>query len=107
MTAEVRLGTTTCRSVGVINNQRSARSCPLWVKSRHVQRTNPCPLYPRKRTLRQLFDHLIGAVEQRWWDGETERLGGLEVDHKLEFARRLDRQISGTLPLEDSIDVRC
>src|SRR5262245_55011043 len=23
---------------------------PLWVKSRHVHCTNPCPLYPRKRT---------------------------------------------------------
>src|SRR5262245_39283622 len=21
--------------------------CPLWVKSRHVRRTRPCPLYPR------------------------------------------------------------
>src|SRR5262249_39772254 len=25
-------------------------SCPLWVKSRHVRRKKPCPLYPRKRT---------------------------------------------------------
>ena len=24
--------------------------CPLWVKSRHVQRKKSCPLYPRKRT---------------------------------------------------------
>ena len=24
--------------------------CPLWVKSRHVQRKMSCPLYPRKRT---------------------------------------------------------
>src|SRR5262245_4929649 len=23
--------------------------CPLWVKSRHVQCTTACPLYPRKR----------------------------------------------------------
>src|SRR5215813_384313 len=23
--------------------------CPLWVKSRHVQRAKACPLYPRKR----------------------------------------------------------
>src|SRR5262249_12646302 len=22
-------------------------ACPLWVISRHLQRTNPCPLYPR------------------------------------------------------------
>ena len=30
--------------------------CPLWVKSRHVQRTSRCPLYPRKRTFRQSDD---------------------------------------------------
>ena len=24
--------------------------CPLWVKSRHVQRKRSCPLYPQKRT---------------------------------------------------------
>src|SRR5262245_14247495 len=24
-------------------------ACPLWVRSRHVQRTSSCPLYPRKR----------------------------------------------------------
>ena len=28
-----------------------------------------------------LFDHLVGAGEQRWRNGEAERLGGLEVDH--------------------------
>ena len=26
------------------------RSCPLWVKSRHLQCKKACPLYPRKRT---------------------------------------------------------
>jgi hypothetical protein len=26
------------------------RTCPLWVKSRHLQRKRSCPLYPRKRT---------------------------------------------------------
>src|SRR5262245_66694150 len=29
---------------------QKARLCPLWVKSRHVQCTTPCPLCPRKRT---------------------------------------------------------
>jgi hypothetical protein len=24
--------------------------CPLWVKTRHLQCTNPCPLYPQERT---------------------------------------------------------
>jgi hypothetical protein len=29
---------------------QSSCECPLWVKSRHVQRKRSCPLYPRKRT---------------------------------------------------------
>jgi hypothetical protein len=28
----------------------STSPCPLWVKSRHVQRKRACPLYPRKQT---------------------------------------------------------
>ena len=33
-----------------IKQQRWKGPCPLWVKSRHVQRKRSCPLYPRKRT---------------------------------------------------------
>src|SRR4030088_792637 len=34
-----------------------------------------------------LFDHLICAAEQRDWDCEAERLGGLEVYEQLNFRR--------------------
>ena len=27
-----------------------------------------------------LFDHLVGTGEQRWWNGEAECVGGLEID---------------------------
>jgi hypothetical protein len=37
-----------------------------------------------------LFDHLVGAGEQRGWHLEAERVGGLEVDHQLELGRLLD-----------------
>jgi hypothetical protein len=32
-----------------------------------------------------LFDHLVGAGEQRWRQSEAKRLGGLEVHHQLDF----------------------
>jgi len=36
---------------------------------------------------------------------EAERLGGLDVDHQLEFGRQLDRQVSRLRLLEDLLTV--
>ena len=36
----------------------------------------------------RLFDHLVGAREQRAGTVEAERLGGLEIDDQLELGRR-------------------
>jgi hypothetical protein len=40
------------------------------------------------------FDYLVGAAEQRKWDGETERLCGFEVYNQLDLRRLHDRQVS-------------
>jgi hypothetical protein len=51
------------------------------------------------------LDHLIGGGEQCFRDGEAERFGGLEIDHRLIPRRRLHRQVGGLLAPEDAIDV--
>ena len=58
-----------------------------------------CPLSPKSGHQRRLFDHLVGAGEQRRRHGEAERLGGLEIDHQLELGRRLHRQVGWLLAL--------
>ncbi len=55
------------------------------------------------RSRKFLFDHLVGAGEERGRDGETERLRGLEVDHQLEVYGLLYRKICRTRSLEYSI----
>jgi hypothetical protein len=52
-----------------------------------------------------LLDHLVGASEQRDWEGEAERLGRLEVDHQLELDWRLDWKLARVRALEDAIGI--
>jgi hypothetical protein len=52
--------------------------------------------------LGDLFDHLIGAREQRWRQSEAERPGGLEVHHSQVLGRCLHRQVGWLLALEDA-----
>src|SRR5262245_46916187 len=86
---------------------------------RHMQRKTSCPLYPRKRTcavqlgmsalgqkrthaLQQfLFDHLVGAGDQRWRHGDAERSGGHEIDDQHKLCRLLDMQIVRFRTLEN------
>src|SRR5205807_9363000 len=83
------------------------------------------PFYPSKRTLIEcsgmsvsgqkqthalqqttlLFDHLIGAREERSRHVDAERLGGLEVDHEPEVGGLLDRQVTDFGTFENPIDI--
>ena len=48
---------------------------------------------------RSLFDHLIGARQQRRRDDHAERLRGFEIDRQFEFGRLRNRQIGGLAAL--------
>jgi len=52
-----------------------------------------------------LFDDLVGAGEDRRRHGQSERPGGLEIDHQLEPRWLLDRKIGRLGALEDLPDV--
>ena len=53
----------------------------------------------------ELFDYLIGPQQQCLRDCESERFGGLEVDHQLEFRGLLNGEIGGLGALEDLVHV--
>src|SRR5262245_1857612 len=63
--------------------------CPLWANSRH----------------RLLFNHLVGAGEQRRLHREAERLGSPEIDRELEFRRQFYRKVARPLTIENAGDV--
>ena len=47
-----------------------------------------------------LFDHLVGAGEERRGHFEAERLGGFKIDYKLEFGWLQHRQVGRLLALK-------
>jgi hypothetical protein len=48
------------------------------------------------------LNDLICGRQQRFWDVETERLGGLEIDDQLDFYRLLHREVGRFLTFEDA-----
>src|SRR6516225_7653916 len=49
----------------------------------------------------RLPDHLVGGRQQRFRDGEAEKLGRLKVDDELELGRLQHRQVGGLGAVED------
>src|SRR4029077_1480250 len=59
----------------------------------------------QKRTFHYLFDHFVGAIEQRTQYVETKRPGSLEIDHEFEFHGLLDRQIGRLCSIQNLLDI--
>src|SRR5438477_7705077 len=51
------------------------------------------------------LDHLVGAQQQGFGDREAKRLGGGEVDDKIEFGWLLDRDAGRLGPAQNLVDV--
>ena len=52
-----------------------------------------------------LFDHLVGAQQNRREYGKTERLGSLEAHDHLELARELHREVARLRAAQNAIDI--
>jgi hypothetical protein len=50
-----------------------------------------------------LFEHLVGAHQERLGDSQTDRLGSLEIDDQPELRRLLDRQIGRLRALDGNL----
>ena len=77
----------------------------------HHQARAPFPKCAMKRLMHRkttsLLDDLVGPDEQRRRHGESNRLGGLEVDRQFEFGRLMVRNIAGICAAQDGVDVVC
>jgi hypothetical protein len=52
-----------------------------------------------------LFDHLVGAREQRRWHVEAKRLGGGQIDDEIELGRLLDRYVGRLRAAQNLVDI--
>src|SRR5262252_1991729 len=62
-------------------------------------------MHPSKKAL--LVDHLVGEDVELRRDRHSERVGGLAIDHQVEFRRLLDRQVARLGALDNLVDERC
>ena len=81
----------------------------IYLTSAHKPAATPLPSWghfrARASKLSALFDHLVGAGEQRRRHFEAERFGGLQIDHQFVFGRLHDRQFCWIRALKNLCNV--
>src|SRR5262245_11744813 len=81
------------------------------LQSGHRELASTCPFCAKSglthRSKKPLFDHLVGEDVELRRDRHAERVGGLAIDHQVEFRRLLDRQVAGLCALDNLVDERC
>src|SRR5262245_25743896 len=53
----------------------------------------------------KLFDHLVGAGQQRRWDGKAERLCSSKIEHQFKCGWLLERQVRRPCSFDNLVDV--
>src|SRR5262249_51900073 len=76
--------------------RRSSALAPAWHGTRQV---------PSQRGDATSLNHLVGAGEHGGGEVEAKCLGSLEIEHRLVFGRRLNREFTRLLAPQNAIDV--
>src|SRR5262245_14968644 len=89
--------------LGLLHNRSSTESGSRFSILRCRRSAMKATYAPQQTT--PLFDHLVGAGEQRLRHCQAKRLRGFEINHQLILGRGLHWQIGRLLALEDAIDI--
>src|SRR6266487_7022432 len=87
--------------------------CRQWPRNTRYQadatpylgRTSLPPAGSHQLCLAHSLDHLVGAGEQRWRDGEAEHLAGCPIDDEIKLGRLLDRDVARLGPAQNLVDI--
>ena len=77
-------------AAGAAASTCARKTLPLLIQLRTTRFTGNIDVMGQQRKWLTLFDHLVGGGKQRRRDGQTERIGGLEVDDQFELRRSLN-----------------
>src|SRR4029453_6767179 len=60
-----------------------------------------------KRTSAASLDHLVGALQKRFWNCKAKCFGGFDIDHKLKLRRVLHWQFGRLGSAQYAVDISC